>query len=325
MVPLADPAPAPAASPSVEGATAGFARPEPRVTWLGRLVKEPFVHFLLAGGVLFAGSSWLNPGAQSEPMPEPIRIGAGEVRWVRETFSGQWRRDPTPDEMRALLATLLDEELLAREARTLGLDQHDTVVRRRLAQKLSFLVEDTAHLAAPGEDQLRHFYADHAEEYRSPFRMTFRHVFFSPERRPDAAADAAAARALLASAGSAAPPALGDPLALEETFADIDGEALSSLFGADFARNVFALPVGSWSGPVRSAYGTHLVLVSSRAQGEVRPFEEVRGAVSEAWYRARQSALREEYLGTLRAKYGVAPDAAARPALAGAPDRRSGP
>lgn len=325
MAPLADPAPAPAGSPPVEAATASVARAEPRFAWLARLVKEPLVHFLLAGGVLFAGYSWLNPGAQSEPRPEPIRIGAGEVRWVRETFAGQWRRDPTPDEMRALLATLLDEELLAREARTLGLDQHDTVVRRRLAQKLSFLVEDTARLAAPTDDELRHFYADRAEDYRTAPRMTFRHVYFSPERRPDAAADAVAARVLLASAGSAAPPALGDPLALEEAFTDIDSEALSRLFGADFARDVFAFPVGSWSGPVRSAYGTHLVLVSSRAQGEVRPFEEVRGAVSEAWYRARQSALRAEYLGSLRAKYGVPGDLAARPALAGAPDRPSGP
>lgn len=321
MAPLVNPA----ASPPVEGATAAFARAEPRVAWVARVVKEPFVHFLLAGGVLFAGYSWLNPGAQSEPMPDPIRIGAGEVRWVRETFSGQWRRDPTPDEMQALLMTLLDEELLAREARTLGLDQHDTVVRRRLAQKLSFLVEDTARLAAPGEDHLRQFYANHAEDYRTAPRMTFRHVFFSPERRPDAAADAAAARALLASAGNAAPPALGDPLALEEAFADINSEALSSLFGADFARRVVALPVGSWSGPVRSAYGTHLVLVSSRSEGEMRPFEEVRGAVSEAWYRARQSALREEYLGRLRAKYAVARDAAARPARAGASDWQSGP
>jgi len=115
------------------------------------------VHFLPAGAVVFGGYAGLNPGARTEPMPDPIRIGAGEARWVREAFPSQGRREPTPDEMSGLLATLLDEELLAREARALGLDQHDTMVRRRQAQKLGFLVEDTARLAEPGDAQLRRF------------------------------------------------------------------------------------------------------------------------------------------------------------------------
>ncbi|MHB2208218.1 peptidyl-prolyl cis-trans isomerase [Methylobacterium sp. CM6257] len=319
----AEPAPAAAASAPVGAENAGPGKGKRGASQLAALVREPLVHFLFAGAVLFGGYSWLNRGAQSEP--EPIRIGEGEARWVRETFSSQWRRDPTPDEMRDLLTTLRDEELLAREARALGLDQHDTVVRRRLAQKLSFLVEDTARLAEPGEDQLRQFYTDHAERYRSAPRISFRHVFFSPERRPHATAEANAARALLSSAGSDARPTVGDPLALDDAFTDLDPQSLASLFGPDFARSVFALPVRSWSGPVRSAYGTHLVRISSRTQGEVRPFAEVRGAVTEAWYGARQRALKDEYLGALRAKYGVVWDVSARPVPADAPARPPGP
>ena len=95
--------------------------------------------------------------------------------------------------MKGLLATLTEEELLAREARALGLDQHDTVVRRRLAQKLSFLVEDTSRIADPSEGELRRFHGEHADRYQTDPRITFRQVFFSPQRRSQAEADATAA------------------------------------------------------------------------------------------------------------------------------------
>lgn len=315
----AEAAPAASTSPPAKGQR-GAARK-------AALAREPLVHFLLAGAVLFGGYSWLNPVARDAP--EPIRIGEGEARWVRETFSSQWRRDPTPDEMSGLLTTLLDEELLAREARALGLDQHDTVLRRRLAQKLGFLVEDTARLVEPHEDELRRFYTEQIERYRNAPRISFRHAFFSPARRADPAGAADAARTVLSSAdgdaGSTVGDPVGDPLALDEAFTDMDLQGLSSLFGPDFARSVFALPVGAWSGPIRSAYGTHLVLVSSRSQGEARPFEDVRGAVAEVWYAARQRALKADYLASLRTKYGVVWEVGARPVPVEAPDRQAGP
>ncbi len=297
--------------------------------WTAALVREPLLHFMLAGAIVFGVHAWLNPTARSDAIPGPIRIGEGEARWLRETFASQWRRDPNPDEMSGLLATFLDEELLAREARTLGLDQHDTVVRRRLAQKLGFLVEDTARLVEPGDDQLRRFYTDHAERYRTPPRISFRHVFFSPERRHEAAADAGAALAMLSSVGPDARRSAGDRIGdspiIDDAFTDIDPQGLSSLFGPDFATSVFALPLDIWSGPVRSAYGTHLVLISDRKPGQMRPFEEVRDTVAGAWFAARQSMLRAEYLGTLRAKYGVVWDVNVRPVPADASTRQPGP
>lgn len=321
MPPRPEPSPAEAMVAGRVGAARGVWPP----AWMGALLREPLAHFLLAGAVLFGVYAWLDPTARSEPMPEPIRIGQGEARWVRETFSSQWRREPTRDEMSGLLATLLDEELLAREARALGLDREDTVVRRRLAQKLGFLVEDTARLAEPSEDQLRRFYADQAEHYRTPPRISFRQIFFNPGRRAQAAAEASAARVALSSAEPDAPPTVGDPLALDDAFADIDPDSLASLFGPDFARSVFALPVGTWSGPVRSAFGIHLVLVSNRRQGETRSFEEVRGAVAEAWYAARQRALKAEYLSALRAKYRVVWDVGPAQLPAGASARQPNP
>ena len=165
-----------------------------------KLLREPLLHFLIAGSLLFGGYEWLNRAAPAPETEGPVRIGDGEVRWLRETFANQWRRGPTGEEMNDLVATLVEEELLAREARGLGLDQNDTIVRRRLAQKLTFLVEDTSRIADPSEDELRRFYVEHATRYRTEPRVSFTHIFFSPERRPQAEDDA---RALLAMVSAA--------------------------------------------------------------------------------------------------------------------------
>ena len=116
-----------------------------------KLLKEPMLHFAIAGGLLFAADAVVNQGPPVSEEAQPIRIGDGEVRWLSETFARQWQRSPSEEELRGLVANLVEEELLAREARSLGLDQDDTVVRRRLAQKLEFLVADTAQVLSSAQ------------------------------------------------------------------------------------------------------------------------------------------------------------------------------
>src|SRR4051812_24882196 len=189
-----------------------------------RLLREPLLHFLIAGVLLFGGYEWLNRGAADSTSEGPVRIGSGEVRWLQETFANQWRRGPTAVELNELLATLLEEELMANEARALGLDRGDTIVRRRLAQKLTFLVDDTTRIADPSEDELRRYYTDHAERYRDEPRISFSHVFFSPARRAHADGDARMALTLVSAANGSETAELpeGDPVLLEDSYADLD-------------------------------------------------------------------------------------------------------
>jgi hypothetical protein len=268
-----------------------------------KLLREPLVHFAMAGAVLFGGYEAFNRGRPASPAEDLIRIGEGEVRWLQETFAGQWRRAPTGNEMDGLVATLVEEELLAREARALGLDQHDTVVRRRLAQKLAFLVEDTSRIADPSEGELRRFHDAHGDRYRSEPKVTFTHLFFSPERRSQAGADATAALVQLVTAGS---PVEGDPMLFDDRYADVEQQVVLRLFGADFARAVFAMAPGTWSGPVRSSYGLHLVRVTDLRRAEPLGFEVVRNAVLNDWRRERERDTKAAYLAKLRDKYGVA-------------------
>jgi hypothetical protein len=270
------------------------------------LLREPLVHFLIAGSLLFGGYEWLNRGVPRPEAANPVRIGKGELRWLSETFASQWHRQPTADELRDLLATLVNEELLAREARALGLDQDDTIIRRRLAQKLAFLIEDTSRIVEPDEAELRRYHAAHAERYRTEALVSFRQVMFSPQRRPNAEGDARQALAALTPASTEPPE--GDPLLIERSFADIDARAVSALFGASFAEILFGLPPGSWSGPVRSSFGVHLVQVTLMRGAEPRRFEDVRQAVSEDWRRQKNADTRQAYLTRLRQKFGVTID-----------------
>ena len=131
-----------------------------------QLLREPLLHFAVAGAILFGGYSWLNNPRADTTAVEPVRIGEGDVRWLKQTWSSQWLREPSADELKGLVDDLLNEKLMAREAEAMGLEQDDTIIRRRLAQKLKFLVEDTAQLAEPSEAELRQFYAANATPFR---------------------------------------------------------------------------------------------------------------------------------------------------------------
>lgn len=268
-----------------------------------KVLREPLVHFAVAGTILFAAYDLVGGDADSGSAT-PVLVGAGEIRWLRETFSSQWRRAPSNEELRGLVTGLVEEELLAREARALGLDQGDTIVRRRLAQKLTFLLEGESQSATPSEDELRRHYTENAARFTTEPRISFTQVYFSPQRRQQPERDAAAALAAIAASGGNAAPG-GDPLPLESAFRDLERQEVSKLFGDAFAAAVFAMTPGEWHGPVESGFGTHLALVSGFAPAEQLSFDAARDRVLESWRRQREREAREAYLAALRAKYGV--------------------
>ena len=197
--------------------------------------------------------------------------------------------------------------MLAREARELELDRDDTVVRRRLAQKMNFILEGTARLAAPTDAQLRARYDVDPARFRTPARSTFRQVFFSTARRGDrAATDALRALARLTRRDRAVDAAgLGDTSLLPRVLTDSDEQRIAGQFGAAFARTIGTIAPGVWQGPIESEFGLHLVLVSTRVEGQPRTFEEVRAELLDEWQREQEAAARNAYFAGLLRKYDV--------------------
>jgi hypothetical protein len=276
-----------------------------------RLLKEPMLHFLLLGGLLFAVHAALGGDDGAAEPPPVIRITTADAAWLTEMWARQWRRPPSDQELKGLVADHLKEEVLAREARALELDVGDTIVRRRLAQKMAFLLDDTIRTAEPSEAELRTLYETWPDLVRTPARVSFTQIFFLREQGDDRA------RASLAAlSGSSAPPAdQGDRLLLGDTFADQDEQALTNLFGTVFTQAVLALPIGRWSDPIESGYGLHLVKVTEALPPRAIPFTEARERLAQEWRRQRQETASGQFYEGLVRKHRLVVDPAVRPLL----------
>jgi hypothetical protein len=261
--------------------------------------------------LLFAGYSWLHRG-EAETLPA-VRITASEVAWLKETWSRQWQREPSREELRGLVTDFLKEELLAREARAMRLDEGDTIVRRRLAQKIAFLVEDTTRLTEPTEQELRGFYDAHPVYFQAGARVSFTHLFFSRQKRANAEADAQAALVELARGADAAE--MGDRLLIDAEIQDAEEPAIAAQFGPDFAKSVLLLKPGTWSGPVVSGYGLHLARVTNRTAGRLREFAEVKAQVLERWREEQEKEASARYFAGLLKKYSVFVDDSVKPLI----------
>jgi peptidyl-prolyl cis-trans isomerase C len=262
-----------------------------------RIAREPLVHFLIIGALLFAGLQIVR--AAERPT---VRISEQDLNQLVAYWQMQSGRPPTKPELQAILRDRIDEELLAREAQRLGLDKDDLIIRRRLAQKMAFASEDVGAVAEPSEPALRAWYAAHAEQFATPTHIALRQVFFSGDRGAEAAR--AAATAALAAARRGEAPT-GDPFVLPLTYADASLDDLTRDYGPDYARAVQAAPLGAWAGPVASAYGMHVIRVESRQGAAVAPFEQVRADVRDAWLAERRAANNATFLAALRKRYRV--------------------
>ncbi len=273
-----------------------------------RWIREPLVHFLVAGLLLFAGYAALQREAAPEPKSRQIELTLEDLRGLEIGFTARWQRPPTPEEMAGLVESRVREEILYREALALGLDKEDTIVKRRMAQKMEFLAEDVSDAREPSPEELAAWFEKNAERFALPGRVTFRHLYFSPDRRGARARDAAA-KALAQLAGkpedSPAATALGDPFMFQATLADRTPEQLAKDFGPGFAGALSALEPGAWQGPIESGYGWHLIFVDSLTPGRVPAFEEVEPNVISAWKTDQRAEAWRKAYAEMRAKYEV--------------------
>jgi len=281
-----------------------------------RWLNEPLVHFLVLGALLFGVNAWLHHGESGswDNGADPVRITAQEIAFLTQTWERLQQREPTREELHALVAGYLKEELLGREARALGLEQNDPIIRRRLAQKVEFIVNDTSRLAVPTDEDLRRFYEANIESFQTPARVSFTHVFFDPETRRDAATDAKAALAALSS-GAADSRDLGDPFPIDVEVRDGIMQTVAEQFGDAFATAVFALKPGAWHGPIASSFGLHLVRVTEAKPVRQPEFSEVEPQVRERWRDEHQREANEQHYASLLKKYGVVVDESVKPLI----------
>lgn len=301
---------------------------------------RPLLRFALLGAVLFAVDRAF---LREPPLPPPVVVSAARLEALRE----ESRRLGAPQDAPAIAALVqaeVDDELLVRRARALGfdrddpvviqrlvqnlrfagadpdrddaslyaealelgLDRSDPVVRRRLVQRMRLELEAGALGQEPGKEELRRRYAADAARYAEPPRTRFAQLFFARGHEPRARAALEALRAGAVAPAQAA--AQGEPF-LHSPLQPPQAEAeLAARFGREFAEALAALPVGSWQGPVPSAYGQHLVYIEERTPAGQAPFESVREQVRLSLLAERRARALEEELAKLRAGVRVVID-----------------
>jgi peptidyl-prolyl cis-trans isomerase C len=272
--------------------------------WLG----EPLLHFLLLGAALFAAYAYMQRGGGGIEPSKRIALTLDDLRQLDMYFESQWQRPPTAEEFGHLVEDKVQEEILYREALAMGLDKDDTIVRRRMAQKMRFLAEDVAAAHAPTTEELRAWFEKNQDKLALPSRVSFRHLYFSPDRRgTQARDDAAKALAQLAGQPEDAPLAatLADPFMFQDYYRDRAPDYLGKEFGPQFAQAVERLALGSWQGPIESGFGWHLVFVDTLIPGRVPAFEEIEPDVKTAWLGEQKARAWEKAYKDLRAKYTV--------------------
>ncbi len=271
-----------------------------------RWTREPLVHFLALGGLLFVAFNLWSPSGSTAG--GRVVVTPALVQHLAETFALTWQRPPTNQELAALVDDHVKEEILYREALALGIDDDDVVIRRRLRQKMEFLSEDVAIMAEPSDEDLARYLAAHPDDFRIDSLVSFRHVFLSADRR-GAALDSDAEQLLDELRSEALSEAYaikrGDPFLLPSRFDGMSEQALGAQLGEGFAESLTGLPSGVWSGPIESAYGKHLVLVTERTEGRIPPLAEVRDAVEREWRTEERRKANDAFYAKLRDRYIV--------------------
>ena len=251
-------------------------------TRLNAVIREPLVHFLLAGLAIFIFSAWR--GEPADPASRTIAVDAEQVSRLAAAFAQTWQRAPRPDEIDALIREHIKDEIYAREAIRLGLDQDDPIIRRRLRQKMEFLSASAVDTAQPHETTLVAWLARNPARYATNARYDFDQIYLGES-------DAVSAMAIKTAIEQGAPwQSAGQPLALPATWVEASRDRISADFGDDFAAAVAAAKIGTWTGPMASGFGTHLVRVRSATAAQPPKLADVRQAVENDWRAATREA-----------------------------------
>lgn len=276
---------------------------------LRQFIGEPLVHFLVIGVAVFMFYSATN-SAVDQPPQEVVQVSPGRIAQLVEVFSRTWQRPPTRDELEGLVESFIKEEIYYREGRKLGLDLDDTVFRRRLQQKMEFLIEPDETALIPAKGELETFLAENASKFAVDERVEFEQIYFDTAKHGNDTNEVAeAVLASLNSAGAGSDPAqFGDPTVLPGKIKLAPVRQIENNFGGRFADELVKLPTGRWAGPIPSEFGLHLVRINKLEPAYNPEMAEIREIVLREWRDDKRKEIANQRYRALRDKYEIVVD-----------------
>ena len=272
-----------------------------------RVLKEPLLHFLLLGILIYLLYAFFGRDKSSEES-EIVVISQGEIEWLETNWQQLWNRPPTPDERQALIDEHAREKVLYQVALDMGLDKEDVIIRRRMVQKIEFLGADLLQPDEPTDEEVRKYYEENKATYQLPDLISLSHIYFDPDKRADRTLkDAEKVLSLLYSKAisNIEISDYGDRFMLQQNYSKRTQQEIQKLFGSGFSDTVFRLETGKWHGPVLSGYGTHLVYIDEHVRSQPVGWEPVKDRVKADWMKSKQQELNDNYIEGLLSRYTI--------------------
>lgn len=242
-------------------------------------LKEPLVHFLLAGLALFLFFAWR--GDAVDPESRTITITEEQVERLAANWAQTWQRPPTQPEIDALIRDYVKEEVYYREGLRLGLDQDDAIIRRRMRSKMEFLAGSQLENETPDDATLQALLDKNPQRYTQEARYSFDQIYLASQ---DAAGARTRASQMLAALKAGADwQQLGDSISLPRSPQDMDHTQIASDFGEQFAASLADAKIGQWTGPIASGFGLHLVRIRAVKASAKPKLADVRQKLENDW------------------------------------------
>lgn len=267
---------------------------------LNTLIREPLIHFMLAGAVLFTFFYSVNPAKRQSS--NSIIIDQNRVAQLQAHFKRVWSRPPSPEETTALIDNYITEELFYREAKKLSLDQNDAVIRQRLRQKMEYLAESLSESIPPTDTELESYLASNASLFKGEAKYSFEQIFIRGDH------DAAHFNQRVNTAQKALSENIkfnGDASLLPRYFEGATGYEVDRQLGKGFSQQLNTLDKNEWQGPLKSGLGAHFVKLSARKAGAVPLLSEIKPAVTREWINERAKERKSALIAHLKKQYTV--------------------
>ncbi len=272
---------------------------------LKQWLREPLLHFLLIGALLFVIFGLKNDGISDQS--KRIVFTQDDIHRLSLLWEKQRQRPPTKIELKGLIEQQIREQVMYREALAMGLDKNDSIVRRRLAQKMEFISTDLAAQIESSEADLADYLNNHAEQFETPETISFVQIYLSSDKRgANTEKDARQLLLALEDAGHDADiSSFGDTFMFGQKHEQQSAHEISRLFGKNFAREIFSLPADGWHGPVRSAYGLHLLQIINKTASKPAELATVRDKVRDEWINQQRKIIDKAFYNSLRQRYEI--------------------
>ena len=265
-----------------------------------RLLRDPLVHFLGVGALLFGIYALVGPSRPGGDSIVITKAAIAEMTRQQATLAG---RPVTKDELAALIESRIRDEVFYREGLKMGLDRSDLVIERRVRQKYELIAEEEDSVE-PSDADLEAYLRTQPERFRQPPDVTFAQIIIPAEGPGTMSAERLALLRKRLEAG-ADPLSIGQATQLPLRVDDMPLDLVARAFGGPFAESLLAIPVGSWQGPVASGYGAHFVRLDRRTLKPTPRLQDVRSEVQREWENARRERTRAERFAQLRKQYRI--------------------